>query len=176
MKPSYLLIAAALGLALAGCGTPPAPTGGDDATAESPSAVSTVSATSDYTATSAASTVPSESVSASASPSETATAGPTSAPTQTPPASQTPSAIVVVQSNASLAVTCRSAELIVQAENSVIVADGACVGVIVVGHQNRITVADASGDVHLYGNNNQFTYSGTVTVKDLGTGNVLTRR
>ena len=81
-----------------------------------------------------------------------------------------------MQSNASVAVTCTNAELIVQASNSVIAVDGVCDGTIIIGNQNRITVKRAIGDIEIYGNDNRLVYSGTATVIDRGSGNAVSRR
>ncbi|WP_028709515.1 DUF3060 domain-containing protein [Propionicicella superfundia] len=173
MRIAPTLAAVATGLLLTGCGTPPTPSPEASTLPASPTTASGTALPPSETATPSAPTG-----AASATSTETAIApAPTAASTATAQPSDTMTTpVVVVQSSSTLSVMCHNAELIVQAENAVISAEGTCVGVIVIGDENRITVSRAEGEVKLYGSRNRLTYSGDVSVRDHGTGNTATRR
>lgn len=82
----------------------------------------------------------------------------------------------VDQANATIGVDCHDAELIIRSDESTITAEGQCTDVIVSGEANTVDIADVSGDIRVYGNDNTITYSGDVAVRDVGQQNSITRR
>lgn len=171
MKLAPLVVAAVVVVAVVGCGTPPATTQPESKSA-SPSG--TIEDTPSGSDTPTTSDTPSsdQSVETPATPS----ASPTSSDGTASPSSGRTAPAFVEQDNSTVTVTCQNAELIVHSDSAHITAEGSCVGLIVAGDGNTIEIKDADGDFKVYGNDNKVTYSGNVTVHDVGTGNTVTRR